>query len=146
QVLLQTTSTSITNNMIADERDFAGLGGASGVVVGDSRNLLVGVTGNATASISADELVVKSGLGGGALTLSGVSLTLNCAGTGANGLDAGSLANSAFYYLYAIYNPSTRTAAVIATTSISGNGNTYGGSNMPAGYTLSALIGVLLTD
>lgn len=147
QVLLQTSSTSILNNMITDERDFSGLGGAGGQVAGASAGLALDTTGNTTASAAADEFVVKSALGGGALTLYNVSLSsLNCAGTGANGLDNGSLASNTFYYIYVIYNPATQTAALLATAAVSGNGAVYAGSHMPAGYTMSGLAGILLTN
>lgn len=114
-------------------------------IAGDARNVVVKQTGNATATIAADEIIVETALGGACAKLASVSLTLNAAGTGANGLDTGALANSTFYYVYVIYNPSTATKACLATTAGSG-ATIYGGANMPSGYTQSALVGVLLTD
>jgi hypothetical protein len=115
-------------------------------VVGAARNLVIKQTGNATATITADEVVVESALGGFGFKISSFSETLTASGTGANGLDTGSLGASSFYALYAIYNPATNTAAVLATLASTSNGSIYSGSNMPAGYTMSALIGFLLTN
>lgn len=57
-----------------------------------------------------------------------VSGTINCATTGANGLDAGSLANNTWYYGYIIYNASTATTALLASTSATA-------PTLPSGYT-----------
>jgi hypothetical protein len=115
-------------------------------VVGSCRNLAVKQTGNATASVAAEEVVVESALGGIGFKISSLSATLTASGNGANGLDTGSLGANAFYALYAIYNPNTRTAAVLATLASTSNGSIYSGTNMPTGYVMSGLIGFLLTN
>lgn len=57
-------------------------------------------------------------------------LTLNILRNGVNGLDTGVAANSKWYYVYLIYNPSTLVTAGLISTSA-----TYGGLTKPSGYT-----------
>jgi hypothetical protein len=64
--------------------------------------------------------------------------TLDCSGTGANGLDTGTLANSTWYHLFVI-GKTDGTTALLASTSISAP--TY-----PTGYTLKRRIGSFKTD
>jgi hypothetical protein len=64
--------------------------------------------------------------------------TLDCGTTGANGLDAGTLANSTWYHLFVI-GKTDGTTALLASTSISSP--TY-----PSGYTLKRRIGEFKTD
>jgi hypothetical protein len=59
-----------------------------------------------------------------------VSGTINCATTGANGLDTGSLANNTWYYGYIIYNATTATTALLASTSATS-------PTLPSGYTFA---------
>jgi len=114
-------------------------------VVGTFCNLVGAYASATTATWSADEIVVKSALAGSSYLLKNFSKTLNTATTGAGGLDTGSMANSKWYYVYAIYNPNTGTQNILCT--ISGSGAAvYGGANMPSGYTSSALIGVFRTN
>src|ERR1700691_1176406 len=115
-------------------------------VVGSARNLVITQTGNATATAVAEEVVVETALGGFGYKISNFSVTLTASGNGANGLDTGSLAAKTFYALYAIYNPTTSTAAILATLSSTSNGSIYSGTNIPSGYTMSALIGFMLTN
>lgn len=116
-------------------------------VVGSARNLRMYVdTASASATLTADEIIVESALGGLRYCLSSLSKTINLATTGAGGMDTGSAPVSGFVALYAIYNPTTDTAALLATNAPSLVGNVYGGANMPAGYTASALVTVVPTD
>jgi hypothetical protein len=64
--------------------------------------------------------------------------TIDCGTTGANGLDAGSLANSTWYHVYAIGKPDGMTA-FLASTSVSA-------PTMPTGYTFKRRIGSVKTD
>jgi len=114
-------------------------------VVGGARNLVIKQASTTTATVTADEVVVESGLGGFGFKIPSLNVTVNFGTNGANGLDNGSLVASSFYALYAIYNPSTATAAVLATLWSAGQ-SIYSGSHMPSGYTMSALIGVMLTN
>lgn len=78
-----------------------------------------------TITMTCDEVVLKNS-GGTAYLASGVSLTVNSATSGANGLDTGSIANSTWYYYYIIYNGST-VAGLISTSATT--------PTMPSGYT-----------
>lgn len=74
-----------------------------------------------------------------AITRDSVSLTIDCTTTGANGLDAGSLANTTWYYSYVIFNPSTGTTAGLASSSATS-------PTLPSGYTFYARFGAHRTD
>ena len=114
-------------------------------VVGTAKNLKGAYASVTTATWSADETIVKTALGGIPYCVKSWSLTLNMATTGAGGLDTGAIGASTWYYVYLIWNWSTQTAALLATTSGSGV-SVYGGANMPSGYTASALVGVFRSN
>lgn len=66
------------------------------------------------------------------------TLTIDTAGTGANGLDAGTLAASTWYHVY-IIQKADRTVAALASTSASA-------PTMPSGYSYKRRIGSVRTD
>ncbi|MGE8152471.1 hypothetical protein ACQKP5_14615 [Pseudomonas vancouverensis] len=104
-------------------------------------------TASASATFTADEVAVKSGLGGAAWLLSNYSKVINLATTGAGGMDTGAAPVNGWVALYAIYNPVSGASSILAVNSP----NTvmpavYGGANMPAGYTASALLTVVATN
>ena len=68
-----------------------------------------------------------------------VNVTINAAVTGANGLDAGALGATTWYYVWAIYNTTTSTVAGLLSASIAA-------PTMPAGYAKKRLIGYAKTD
>jgi hypothetical protein len=73
--------------------------------------------------------------------------TVNLATTGAGGMDSGAAPNNGFVAIYAIYNPTTGASALLARNATAAAQPTvYGGANMPAGYTASALISVWPTN
>lgn len=112
---------------------------SSSVVVGSARNLTGSAAGSTvTASWTADELVAETALGGLAYKGSSLTLAFNGAGTGAGGMDTGSVPTAADLNIYAIYNPTTATWNTLGT--VTGHGAIYSGTHMPAGYTASALI------
>ncbi|HDL7089622.1 TPA: hypothetical protein PXM39_001059 [Yersinia enterocolitica] len=117
-------------------------------VIGTSRNAKMSVTAaSSTATFTADELIVQTALGGLQYKLSNFSKTINLATTGAGGMDTGTVPANGFVALYAIYNPATQISALIAVNASSVVApEVYGGSNMPAGYTASALVSVLPTS
>ncbi|ARK86033.1 hypothetical protein [Burkholderia pseudomallei] len=117
-------------------------------VVGSARNLVMGVgTASATATLTADEIIVETALGGQTYRLANFNKTINLATTGAGGMDAGSAPTSGYVALYAIYNPTTGASALLAKNATSAvQPNVYGGGNMPAGYTASALVSVWPTN
>jgi len=117
-------------------------------VVGHVRNLLMSVTAaSASATMTADEIIVESALGGLRYCLPSFSETINLATMGAGGMDTGTAPVSGYVGIYAIWNPTTSTAALLATNATSAKvGNVYGGAHMPSGYTASALVGVWPTN
>lgn len=76
---------------------------------------------------------------GQAMNFANYNQTLNTALAGAGGLDTGSMANSTWYYVWAIYNPATATQSIICSTSSTT-------PTLPSGYTFVALIGAFVTD
>lgn len=139
------TPSKTTYTQIRDAIKQLILGGAGvAPVVGTSRNLAMTIaTASASATLTADEIIVESALGGLTYKLASFSKTVNISTTGAGGMDTGSAPATGFVALYAIYNPTTQTAALLATNATSSAApNVYGGSNMPSGYTASALVSV----
>jgi hypothetical protein len=118
-------------------------------VVGSARNLVMSVAAaSASATLTADEIIVDTALGGVRYCLSSFNKTINLAGTnGAGAMDTGSAPVSGHVALYAINNPATQTAALLATNATSAaQPNAYGGANMPSGYTASAFVSVWPTN
>jgi hypothetical protein len=116
-------------------------------VVGTVRNLRMYVSAaSASATVTADEIIVQTALGGVRYCLSSFSKTINLATTGAGGMDTGTAPVNGFVGVYVIFNPTTQTSALLATNAASLVGNVYGGANMPSGYTASALIAVVPTN
>ncbi|EKS9914934.1 phage tail protein [Burkholderia multivorans] len=102
---------------------------------------------SATAVLSADEIVVESGLGGLRYCLANFSKTLNLGVIGAGGMDAGAAPSNGYVAIYAILNPTTGATSLLATNATSSvQSNTYSGASMPAGYTASGLVSVWPTN
>lgn len=134
---------SLANLGLSDVAHLAQLTG----VIGTSRNAKMSVTvASATATFTADELIVQTALGGRQYKLSSFSKTINLATTGAGGMDTGTVPAAGFVALYAIYNPTTQVSALLAVNATSVLApEVYGGANMPSGYTASALVSVWRT-
>lgn len=146
-VLIECTGGAVQVAPATQSRHAVQLGQVSGVV-GQARNLSMSVaTASASATLTADEIIVETALGGIRYCLSGFNKTINLATTGAGGMDTGSAPTSGYVALYAIYNPTSGSSALLA-VSVSGPAvpNIYGGANMPAGYTASALVSVWPTN
>ncbi len=113
-------------------------------VIGTSRNARMSVTAaSATATFTADELIVQAALGGRQYKLTSFSKVINLATTGAGGMDMSAAPASGYVALYAIYNPTTQASALLAVNATSVLvPEVYSGANMPSGYTASALIAV----
>ncbi|MGS1004013.1 hypothetical protein ACVCH0_20585 [Burkholderia glumae] len=116
-------------------------------VVGSMRNLSMIVTApSSTATLTADEVIVETALGGGRYCVANIDKTINLATTGPGGMDTGSAPASGFVGIYVIYNPSTATAALLATNATNVTlPNVYSG-DLPPGYIASALVSVWMTD
>jgi hypothetical protein len=67
-----------------------------------------------------------------------VNVTIDCAGVGANGLDAGALANNTWYYFYVIYDSTGGTTAGLASTSATA-------PTLPGAYDYMKLVGAMRT-
>jgi len=109
---------------------------------------MVVTTASTSATLSADEIVVKAALGGLAYRIPSFSKTINlAAANGAGGMDTGSAPVSGYVALYAIYNPLTTASALLAVNATSSAApQVYGGANMPTGYTASGLVSVWRTN
>jgi hypothetical protein len=100
-----------------------------------------------SAAITADEVLVESALGGLRYCVAALNKTINIAGTGVGGMDTGLAPVSGSVGIYAIYNPTTGASALLAVDASTVKApEVYGGANMPAGYTASALISVRRTN
>lgn len=136
-----TTATILTNLKAA-------VSAQSICVVGSVRSAKMAVSAaSASATYTADEVVVESALGGKAYRLPSFNKTINLATTGVGGMDTGAPPNNGFVALYAIYNPTTGASGILGrdATSVTAT-NVYSGANIPSGYTASALIGLWPTD
>lgn len=112
-------------------------------VVGQSRNARMSViSASSSATFTADELIVETSAGQ-QYRLSAFNNTVNLGATGAGGMDTGSVPSSGFIALYAILNPTNgATALLTVNATVASVPEIYGGANMPAGYTASALVSV----
>lgn len=135
-------------SVLYDGTQFQAIGINNGSnVVGMTRNLkMYMAAAGTTGTMTADELIAETALGGVTYKLSNFSQSINLSTTGAGGMDTGSAPVSGFVALYAIYNPTTGAVALLATTAASLVGNVYGGGSMPSGYTASALVAVWPTN
>ncbi|CCV45099.1 tail fiber protein [Yersinia enterocolitica] len=113
-------------------------------IVGASRNAKMSIpAASVAATFTADELIVQTGWGGRQYKLSGFSRSINLSTTGSGGMDIGTAPATGYVALYAIYNPTSGATALLAVNATSAPApKVYGGANMPAGYTASALISV----
>lgn len=93
------------------------------------------VTPNTRWNINADRAILTDGTN--YYQASNVNLTIDATTTGANGLDAGSLANNTWYAYFVIYNGTT-VAGLMSTSATS--------PTMPSGYTYKARAGWVRTD
>ncbi|MDR5813306.1 hypothetical protein QCE62_06835 [Caballeronia sp. LZ033] len=117
-------------------------------VIGSARNASMLVSAaSATATFTADQIVVGAALNGQTYVLPSFSKSINLGSVGAGGMDTGSAPTSGYVALYAICNPVTGATALLATDATSSVApSVYGGANMPSGYTASALVSVWPTN
>jgi hypothetical protein len=98
---------------------------------------------SATISYSASEVTLASSLGGPTTKIGNFSQVLNITATGAGGMDFINLSHGTsdnYVEVYAIFGSSG--VSILGCYPSTSSGPVYTGSNMPSGYTLSALIGV----
>lgn len=117
-------------------------------LAGDAKGVSMALTTpSANGVITAEQVVVATALNGSQFKLNSYSQTLNLAVTGAGGMDVGSAPNTGYVAIYAIYNPTTVTTSVLGTNATSSVATTiYSGSNLPSGFTYSALLSVWPTN
>lgn len=116
-------------------------------IIGATRSRMSLSTSTATAAFTADQVVVGTGLAGAMYRLTSFNKTINLATVGAGGMDTGAAPASGFVGLYAILNPATGASALLAVNATNSLlPIIYGGANMPAGYTASALVSVWPTN
>jgi hypothetical protein len=117
-------------------------------VVGSTVNLKMTVaTATASALVTADEIIVGAALGSQVYRVASYSKSINLATTGAGGMDTGAAPVNGWVALYAIFNPTSGVSSILAVNSPNALMPTvYGGANMPAGYTASALLTVVPTN
>lgn len=105
-------------------------------IVGDSKNLIIqnnSGTPNSQVDIDADEIILKDS-SGRAFLAEAVNLTLDITVTGINGLDAGTEANSTWYYIW-LESDGTTLRGKLSTSSSS--------PTLSSGYTYKALLGAI---
>jgi hypothetical protein len=121
---------------------------AAGGTVGSARKLIMSVpAASAAATLTADEIIVETALAGLSYRLGSFNKTINLATTGAGGMDTGAAPDSGYVAIYAIFDPTTGTAALLATNATTAVApSVYGGAHMPAGITASALVSVWPTN
>ena len=89
-------------------------------------------------TVTADEFAVEDA-SNNYKTLRSVALTIAGTSVGANALDAGTIAASTWYSVWAIYNPTTQTTAGLLSLSATA-------PTLPSGYTHKARVGWIRTD
>jgi hypothetical protein len=101
---------------------------------------------SAVSTFTADEIVVKTALGGSAWLLPNFNKTINLGTVGPGGMDVGTAPSNGYIAIYAIYSPATGASALLATNATSSvAAEVYTGAHMPAGYTASALVSIVRT-
>lgn len=142
-VLQSCTSAALQVGTATQSRQAAQLGQLPSVV-GTARNVLMVVSAaSATATLTADEIVLENTLAGNPIRLGAFNQNINLATTGAGGMDTGAAPAGGYVALYAICNITGSTRALLAVNATSGVATeVYSGANMPGGYIYSALLGV----
>lgn len=106
---------------------------------GSFKNLVIKVTANTTAAVSADSITTTNGSN---FQTTALSCSLNMATTGAGGIDTGSIASATWYAVWAIVKADGTTTCE-ASLQGAANGTFIG--NLPSGYTYYARVGWLRT-
>ena len=106
-------------------------------VVGAFKNLKItnGGTPDTQVAVTADQVMLGTS-GGGTARVTSVNVTISMVANGANGLDAGSVAQATWYYIYVIYNGTT----IAGLASLSATSPT-----LPSGYIYFARLGSIST-
>lgn len=97
------------------------------------QNVMIEVQSDTTVDVDALFINIQGQVEGA------LNITIDCSGTGADGMDTGALGASTWYFVFAIYDTTNSVAAGL----ISASSTT---PTMPANYVLKRLIGYVLTD
>ncbi|NHX00823.1 phage tail protein [Pseudomonas koreensis] len=118
----------------------------NGAEVGAMRNLRVSLPVAASvATVTADQLIVEQP-GVAQYKLANLNLSLDLTTVGAGGMDTGIAPASGSVGIYVIYNPELKVAKLLGVNAtVSTVPEIYAGTNMPAGYSASALVSVWQT-
>jgi hypothetical protein len=108
-------------------------------IQGQFKNLKISALGatNPSAILTADEVTLENTSNVYFIARS-LNLTINSTTSGANGLDAGSVAASTWYSVWAIAKPDTTVAGLLSLSTTA--------PTMPSGYTFKARLGWVRTD
>lgn len=117
-------------------------------VTGEARNVRMSITAaSATATITADEVIVSTALGGNQYRLANVNKTINIGTAGLGGMNTGAAPSNGWVAIYLIYNPTTGDSGLVGiNTTSSVAPNCFGVISQLPGYTASALISVWRTN
>ncbi|WP_282412263.1 phage tail protein [Pseudomonas sp. PS01299] len=134
---------SIDIASLATEVKLARLNGAE---VGAMRNLRVSLPVAASvATVTADQLIVEQP-GVAQYKLANLNLSLDLTTVCAGGMDTGIAPANGSVGIYVIYNPELKVAKLLGVNAtLSTAPEIYAGTNMPAGYSASALVSVWQT-
>ncbi len=99
-------------------------------------------------TITIDEVVVATALGGSKALVSGWNSAVATNATGIGGMDTGTVMGNSDVAIFAAYNPTTGAKGFFGQTILTTGtaGSAYTGANAPTGYTMTCLVAVLLTD
>ncbi|MCA7000824.1 phage tail protein [Dickeya solani] len=114
-------------------------------VIGMTRNATMNIPSvSSNARFVADEIIVGTSLGGSQYRIGLFEKTIDLTKTGVGGMDTGTVPDEGFVGIYAIYNPATMASGLLAVNATSVKlPEIYNGTNMPDGYTASALLTVV---
>ncbi|WP_226052453.1 phage tail protein [Dickeya chrysanthemi] len=133
---------------IVDKAQFIenlGVRSAFSGVIGMTRNATMNIPSvSSSATYTADEIIVGTALGGNQYRIGLFRQTIDLAKNGVGGMDTGTVPDEGFVGIYVIYNPVTMTSGLLAVNATSVKlPEIYSGTNMPDGYTASALLTVV---
>lgn len=126
----------------------AQLGQTALPLAGQFWNLNAAFANAVSNAITIDEVIVASALGGSRALVSGWNGTIATNAPGIGGMDIGTVTGLTDVAIFAAYNPTTGAKGFFG-QNVGTNGtagSTYTGANAPAGFTMTCLVAVVLTD
>lgn len=122
---------------------------ASNPLAGQFLNLTATFANAVSNTIAIDQVAVADALGGNVSTISNWNSTIATNVTGIGGMDTGTVTGLANVAIFAAWNPTTGAKSFFGqnvTAAVARVGSVYSGANLPAGYTRTCLVAVVLTD